>query len=197
MALVAGQEANIVLARARDPGGIGTSQTDVIDLLSRWQTVANGATEAVIQSATFTVSPLLQIYPISGFLPAALRVVDVRDSFGRSLDGPIPYKGLRWLNEEWFTEIGSELRSWCLVGKDLLILRPAMQIGQTVTVKYVAVTQTLGTPTDTFQCPDDDIEMVLDPVEFILLLKSKDLEAAKPILDRWKARIMKTREELR
>lgn len=197
MALVAGQEANIVLARARDAGAIGTSQADVINLLSRWQTIANGATEAVIQSATFTVSPQLQIYPISGLLPQALRIVDVRDSFGRSLDGPLPYKGLRWLNEEWFTEIGPELRSWCLVGKDLLILRPALQAAQVVTVRYAAVTQTLNVPSDQFQCPDDDIEMVLDPVEFILLLKSKDLEAAKPILERWKARIMKAREELR
>ncbi len=123
--------------------------------------------------------------------------MDVQDASGRSLDGPIPYKSLHWLNQEWFTEVGSELRSWCLVGKDLLILRPALKVGQTVTVRYVAITEALAIVGDQFQCPDEDIEMVLDPVEFILLLKAQDLDAAKPILERWKARIAAARGESR
>jgi len=189
MALNAGQQVDIVLRRARDPLGAATPRTKVFDFMARIQAIVNGGLERVIQSAPLTVQPQLPMYPIAGFLPSALRIVDIRDASGRSLDGPVPLESLKWLNMEWFREIGPELRSWCVVGKDLLILRPSLPIQQTVTVFYVAVTATQLDDTMNLQISDDDIQEVLDPVEFLLDLKARDLRNAAPILERWQKRM--------
>lgn len=197
MSITALQAAAQAAARARDPGMAATAKATVYGLLSRLQTIVNGATEAVIQTATLTAYPNTPAYSISGNLPSALRIVDVRDAMGRSLDGPIPFRSLAWLNREWWRETGPELRSWSLVGRDLLILRPNLTVQQTVTVAYAAVTAGLNVDSDLFQCPDEDVALVLDLTELLLDLKARDLADAKPLIERWTRRVQATISEAR
>lgn len=197
MSTTALQGASTAAARARDAGMTATSKADIFNLLSRMQTIANSATQAVIGHQTLQIQAYNPFYSLSGALPQAVRVVDVRDASGRSLDGPIPYESLKWLSMEWSRETGTEPKSFCVVGKDLLIIRPNLTIPANVTVYYAAVTNVLAVDKDLFQCPDEDVQMVIDPVEFLLDLKSRDLNNCKAIFDRWNAVIMGAKAENR
>jgi hypothetical protein len=197
MATTALQAAARVSSRARDPGFTATAKEDVYNLLTRMQAIVNGATGSVIQSAVLSVDPSLPVYSISGLLPNALRIVDVRGTNNQSLDGPIPYQSLKYLSSYWWRETGPQLLSWSLVGKDTLILRPSQIMQTTVTVYYVAVTAPLLVDSDEFQIPDEDIETVLDPVEFLLDLKARDYDNCKVILDRWSKVVQDIEGEVR
>lgn len=198
MALPCGPIVDQVGQRIRDPGFTANTRTLVRDLLSRLQAIINGATGAVVQSANLTVFPQQQVYSISGDISdSVLRVVDVRDPFGRSLDGPIPFENLKWLNMKWWRETGPELRSWLQFGDDVLILRPALSVQSTVMVFYEAATAPLVIDADTFQCPDEDVRLVSDAAEAILDIKQRELADVKPILERLMEQVKQTREQTR
>lgn len=197
MASTALQAATTAAARARDPNFTGTPKTAVFDLLSRMQTILNGMTAGYEVQISLPVQVQNPAYSISGLLPGALKIVDVRDSTGRSLDGPVPFNTLKYLSFDWWRQTGPELRSWSLVGQDLLILRPQLMMPTTVTVVAVAVTASLAVDSDTFQVPDEDVPQIIDGVEFLLDLKARDLDNCKAIFDRLRGQIQGTASETR
>ena len=197
MATTALQAAATASARARDSEFTGTPKVNVFDLLSRCQTILNGMTAGYEASASLPVQPNNPLYSISGLLPNALKIVDVQDSTGRSLDGPIPFTSLKYLSFDWWRQTGPQLYSYSLIGKDLLLLRPQLIMPQTVTVKYIAVTQPLLVDGDLFQVPDEDVPQTIDAVEFLLDMKARDLDNCKAILERLQGQIMNTAGETR
>ena len=162
-------------ARARDPHETATDHATVRNLLDRLQAIINLADGAVVSSASVPVSPRLPVYGVSANgigLP-----ISVRDNNQRDLD-PVPPESLFWINPYWWRDVGNQLFSWSLVGMDLMILRPSLFAATTVTVRHRAITAALNNDTDLFQCPDQDIRLVVMAAEALLLLKSRDLPAA-------------------
>lgn len=162
------------------------------------QTIMNGMMGGYITSATLTVQPQLPVYSISGSLPSALKIVDIRDASGRSLDGPVPYETLKYLSFDWWRETGPEPRSYSIVGKDLLIIRPQLIMAATVTVVYIAVTNPLNVDSDTFQVPNEDVMgPIEDGVELLLTMKGRDLDTCKSIFERIQKGIIETEKKTR
>lgn len=175
MSTQAGQAVAQAFARARDPHQAATPHAAVLNLVSRLQVILNQASGAVIRATSLPVTSSLPVYPVSGNglgLPIA-----VRDADNRDLD-PTSFEALHWIDPLWWREVGSSLRSWCLAGLDLLILRPALRDSVTVTVRNRALTNPLNVDADFFEIPDEDTRMVVSAAEALLLLKSRDLVAA-------------------
>ena len=196
MATTVGAAALQVQTRARDPNQTATLTANVFDLLSRLQTIINGATRATIQSSSLVVPPNTRIFSLTTDVASAVRVVGVRDAFNRDLES-ISFDDLKYLDFEWFTETGGDLLGWTMFGSDTLILRPALTQQQTVTVFYQPIFAAMTAPTDAFTIPDEDVRMVLDGCEAILDLKARDFDVMKPILDRWLKNVGDAAKELR
>lgn len=195
--LTALQIASQSARRARDPNMTATAKADIYKLMTRMQSLVNAGSSHVIQNATMIVEPLKQAYGIFANLPNAIDIVDVRDSSGRSLDGPIPYQSLKYLNIDWWRETGPELRSWSLVGHDLMILRPGLEIGTTVTVYYTALCGSFNIDPDVLSLPDEDVDLIYDSVEFLLDLKARDYSTLKTLFERMTQTIKEMSTETR
>ena len=174
--------------RARDPNQTGTSQANVISLLSFAQQVVNGALAHVVNNAPLALVARQVIYPIFANLPAAVRILAVRDASGRDLVPLGEFSALRQVNTGWPSAVSDVPRSFALCGRDLLIVYPGAVFPPTLTVVYSKLTTTL-TGASATEVTNDDDDALLDLTELLLLLKSRDLPDCKKIGERFKARM--------
>ena len=172
--------------RARDPNQTGTSQANVISLLSFAQQVVNGALAHVVNNAPLALVARQVIYPIFANLPAAVRILAVRDASGRDLVPLGEFSALRQVDTGWPSAVSDSPRSFALCGRDLLIVYPGAVFPPTLTVVYSELTTTL-TGASITEVTNDDDDALLDLTELLLLLKSRDLPDCKKIGERFKA----------
>src|ERR1017187_10494204 len=92
----AGSMSAQVAERVRDANFHGTTQPQVINLLSYSQQVINGILGDVTGTAPLLVQPRSTLYQISAFLPACVKIQAIRDAGGQDLE-PIPFEALSWL----------------------------------------------------------------------------------------------------
>lgn len=183
--------------RVRDPAFIGTSQLQMINLLSYSQQVVNGALSDVVQSATLTLQPRTLIYGLSAFVPAAMKVLSVQDAGGRDLDPLLELPELQSIDMRWPVAVADAPRGFLQVGADTLIIYPGVNVSQPVTVKYGQYLPTLAVPADNTLVPSEDDTCVNALTEALLLLKGRDLNAVKQALDRYTQRLKELRMEKR
>ena len=174
--------------RARDPNQTGTSQANVISLLSFAQQVVNGALAHVTATAPLALVSRQVIYPIFANLPAAVRILAVRDASGRDLVPLGEFSALRQVDTGWPSAVSDAPRSFTLCGRDLLIVYPGAVFPPTLTVVYSELTTPL-TGASATEVTNDDDDALLDLTELLLLLKSRDLPDCKKIGERFKARM--------
>jgi hypothetical protein len=175
--------------RARDPNQTGTSQTNVISLLSFAQQVVNGILGHVVDEGSLPLVSRQVIYPIFANLPAAVRILALRDASGRDLVPLGEFSALQQVNTGWPSAVSDSPRSWTLCGRDLLIVYPGVAVSPpTLTPVYSELTTTL-TAASTTEVTNDDDDALLDLTEVLLLLKSRDLPDCKKIIERFKARM--------
>ena len=184
MAEVAGTLVDTVLRRVRDPGGTAHSRAFTRELLSDLQRHVNGATRAVLTTATLTLNPRQQLYSISGLLTDCLRVEYVRDA-GRDVP-PVPWRTLGRADRLWTRKVGSTPEAWATIGRDLLVITPGMDETRTVTVVYTTLTTALAADQDATELPDQRLPAVLDLAEAILLLRHRLLSVAPSAASRLK-----------
>jgi hypothetical protein len=177
-----------VAERVRDPNFNGTSQPQVINLLSYSQQVINGILGSVTGSFPLLVQPRTPIYQISAFLPACVKIQAIRDAGGRDLE-PMPFEALSWLDMKWVTSIADGPRGYALAGRDVLVIYPGLKVAQTVTVVYSTLTPALATKADSTVVPAEDDHAVYDLTEVLLLLKNRDMAGCKTVMDRMAGRI--------
>lgn len=192
-----GQASTTIANRVRDPFFHGTSQLNVIALLSYAQQVVNGIISDVVQSATLTLQPRTLIYGLSGFVPNAIKVLAITDASGRDLE-PLPsIQNLQWLDMKWPVAVADAPRGYCQVGADLLVLYPGVNIQQPLTVKYSQYLVPLATTADATVLPAEDDSAVNDLTEVLLLLKGRDLNALGTAVERFSKRIADLKAEKR
>ena len=183
--------------RARDPNFGATTQPQVINLLSYAQQVVNGSLDEETGTAPLVLQPRTVIYPISAFLPSAVRVQGVRDASGRDLDS-ITYDNLQQIDLNWPFAIADAPRSFCQCGRDLLIVHPGIETNPTtLTVIYTLLAPALTTIDDTTVVQNETDDAVLDLGELLLLLQHRDISPFKDAIERFTARMKELKSERR
>ena len=185
-----------VADRVRDPFFNGTTQPQVIGIISLSQQVVNGILGDVVATTNLVVQPRTTIYQISSFLPSCVKIQAIRDAGGRDLE-PLPFNALSWLNLKWVTSIADSPRGFATAGRDVLILYPGVHTAQTLTVAYTNLTAALVTPADSTVVPNEDDDLIYDLTEALLLLKNRDMAGCKTVVDRFNASVKELKGERR
>jgi hypothetical protein len=191
MAEVAGTLVDALLQRVRDPSGLAHTRDTARLVLSHVQRIANYALRAVLDSATLPTEPYRQVYPVLSLLPAAARVVGIREG-ARDLD-EIAWPLFHLSVPRWFRATGPRFEAFARIGDDLLVIYPAKTLASSVSVVYARLTTALvndSTPTD---MPDEYLPLVLDVAEAILLLRQRQYAPAQEIETRVVARFQDLR----
>lgn len=183
--------------RARDPNFNGTTQAQVISLLSYSQQVVNGSLSNghdsslgdITGSAPLVLQPRTPIYSVSGFVPGGVKILAIRDNSGRDLEPMTEFVQLIQTDLKWVTRTADAPRGWCYAGRDVLIVYPAVLSPQTVTVVYSLLTPTLATTADTTVVPNETDDVVFDLAEALLLLKGRDLNGVATVVARFSKRM--------
>lgn len=199
MATLASTMVTDVLTEVRDPLGIATSRADVLSLVSVAQQQVNGILDDVIDSASFAVPAKSRLFQIFANFPAAVRILSIRDASGRDLDkmSARADEESTWIDLGWLTAIGSELRSWGTIGRDVLALRPGLSTASTVSVRYTKLTAALTSEAQTTEVPAEDDPAVRDLAALLVRLKSRDFDGLPEDLERFKATMGALKESTR
>lgn len=194
-----GHMATLVADRARDPLFMGTTQQQVIGLLSYAQQVVNGILSEIVGNATLTLQPRSVIYQISSVFPLAVKVLTVQDGTNRDLDA-ISYDMLQQIDLHWNTAVNGyrpEPTSFTTCGRDLLILHPGVTMVRPMLVIYSVLTAPLLTPADSTVLFSESDNAVMDIGEILLLLKGRDFTPVQDAIARLKSRLVEEETEQR
>ena len=192
-----GQASATIANRVRDPNFNGTTQLQVISLISYAQQVVNGILSDLVQSSTLTLQPRTLIYSLSGFVPNAIKVLAITDASGRDLE-PLPViQTLQWLDLKWPVAVADFPRGYCQVGADLLVVYPGVNVAQPLTVKYGQFIPPVATIADSTSLPAEDDAAINALTEALLLLKGRDLNALSQAAQRFAKRIEELKAEKR
>jgi hypothetical protein len=198
-----GQASAAIARRVRDPQFQGTTQPQVISLISYSQQVINGILGDLVVSIPLLIQPRTLIYSMSGFLadindnPLAINVEAVQDASGRDLEPMPDLTYLENLDIQWPVAVADSPRGFCQVGGDLLIIYPAVKTPQTLTVKASAFIAPVVNNGDSTSLPAEDDAAINDLTEIVLLLKNRDLMPLKGVVDRFRKRVAELKEERR
>lgn len=183
MAQAVGPLIDIVLKRAFDEHGVGTTRIIVRDLFSRSQQVINAAFDSVIVTQSMPTGPNLQIYNFERIAPAndVLRIKSVRRA-NRDLSR-IDFERLKQIDNHWFGRSGPQFRTFAVLGRRILVIHPQQPVASSVSVVYTQQLPQLNNDGDTVNLPDDQIPVLTKLVEALILLKQRDLDKLTPLLD--------------
>ena len=179
----AGQVINTALQRARDPDALRTTRTRMLDYVQRAQEVVDTFTKSAIDSTAFTTNPFQLLYQRSS-TTLTLMILGIRDGT-RSLNF-IPWKTLVEGDPEWFRRVGEDFEAFSMVGANLIVVYPAKSVASSVNAIGVK-RQSFASESDVLGIDDDKMVIVLDILNAVLLLKSRDLSEAKLAVDRVRA----------
>jgi len=162
-----------VLRRVRDTGALATTRANAMSVISGAQKSVNVATFAKVASAGMTVNAQQLLYQIATVLPRAGQILGVQHD-SREI-GWIDWEQLKNIDSTWFRRIGSRIDSWSLIGRDILVVYPALQTATTIAVSYVVSPATIADETESNQVPDDEVPLVLNITEIILRIRARQL----------------------
>lgn len=184
-----------VLGRVFDPAGTGTSRDTVRDLLGRAAQVINAAFDSTIVSASMPTSPNLQVYNFERIAAAndVLRIKAVRRA-NRDLSR-IDFSRLKQISMRWFGRSGRRFETFAVLGRRILIVHPQQSAASSINVVYTQQLPRLNVDADTVNLPSDNIPPLLKLTEALVLLKQRDLDKLKPLLDELTAELKAVKGE--
>ncbi len=170
-----------VLQRVRDPQGTASSRDFVRKILSHAQRILNSELADAVETIDLITQPGLMFYDLSGFIPNSMNVVEVEYEFQTLPRTDL--NQLRGTDPNWSRTRGSQYNAYAQVGKNLLILYPALSVQSTVTVRFVKDTGILQNESEEISLLNDHLPLLDAVAEAVLLLKQRDLPEAKKRLD--------------
>ncbi|RLI53360.1 MAG: hypothetical protein DRP09_15970 [Candidatus Thorarchaeota archaeon] len=164
---------SILLTRLRADGGVAYDNTTLlIPLLSRVQRTLNARLRRVLASGTFITSADTLIYTIRDQFPDAVDIIKIT-SGGRTLHKMKNWREYADYDTDWFKRTGTRFESYAQIGRDLLIIYPALSTADSVEITYSKITDELTKTTDTFELYDEDIDLVILLMELICLIHQR------------------------
>lgn len=189
MPYVTGQLVDQLLHRVRDPDALGTSRATCRLLLTHLQRILNCKLGFVLDTVTLATVPYQQIYKVSdpAQASAAMRLIGVRE-------GTRDLKRVKWeeffyFQRKWSRAIGNRFDLWSMIGRDLLVVWPAKEAADSVTLVYAKLTNTLTDDSVAIELPDDTVPLLLDMGEALLCLKKRTYEPLTKLSESLKKRL--------
>ena len=176
---------NEVLTRVRDPNGKMHTAAFVRDRLTDAQRVLNGILEYVIANTTISVSASRQFYQVSVSVPSAIRVVGFRGSGTVRAVAQVPsLDSLLIYGPYWSRELGDHYLAWAAVGRELVVLYPALRVDGSIGCVYVKLTDAFVSTSTTSEFSPEQCGPLVTLVEALLLLRQRDLAACARTISR-------------
>jgi len=174
---------DVVGARVFDEHFTGTTRSQVRDLLSRAQQIINATFDSTVVTQAMPIQPSLQIYNFERVAPAndVLRIKSVRDGT-RDLSR-IDFSRLKHIDNHWFGRSGRRLETFAVLGRRILVVHPLRPSGDSVNVVYTQQLPKLNVDDDQVNLPDDQIPALTKLTEALVLLKQRDLDKLKILMD--------------
>ena len=179
---------DIVLARVRDQGGLLHSHDFTADLLTRLQWLYNNQRQLVVQDFSMIVYPGLQLYTLSealggGLTPMGIQILDIASN-DRHL-GSVTLSALRTIDPRWPRAYGGRLESFMQLGYSLLLLWPALDHQETVTITATKLTAPLSQldTSASLEIPAQATPKLSQLLELLLLLRQKDMISFELLLN--------------
>lgn len=191
MATTAGDLADILLNRVRDPHGTAHERSMVLRLLSECQRLVNAETRAVLAEADLTVDSSNTILDIQHLLPWALRIETVRDGL-RDLPRCGSWRELAEADRLWLRRTGGRLEQWCHFTPARVLLYPAPNDPTTVTLVYTLRTRDFTHDTDELELPPNLEPAILDLAEQLLLMRQRLFASIPPVAERFPQALLDT-----
>jgi len=161
------------LRRIRDTGALASARNTVRDVLSGAQKSVNVGTFAQVESAGLTINAQQLVYQIATVLPRAGRILGITHE-SREI-GFTSWSQLKNIDPEWFRRIGPRILTWSLIGRDILVIYPALNTADGVGVSYVITPTTIADETESNQIPDDETPLMVSVAEVILRIRARQL----------------------
>jgi hypothetical protein len=157
-------------------------------LLSRCQRIINAGLKRVVTSTTFTTRSEQTIYNLRENISNVIDVISIEVS-----DREIKNCSLTELSAyslSWYRDTGSRFEFWSQIGKELIVIYPALATDSSVTVTYSKNTNKFESYEDDYnvdlELPDEDVDLLLGLSEAILLTKMRQFDVASERFDELK-----------
>lgn len=189
MAKTAGPETELLLRRVRQYGGVACDFDFAMQILSKCQRIVNAGRRLDTSSATLTTVANQLVYNLRD--DVASDVVDIIqiDVSGRILQKCVTFSELSAYDLDWFQATGTRFETWLQVGRDLMILYPALTSASSVTVTYSTLTTEYESRNDHYNTAidieDEYFDEVLSLAEIVLLTRGRQYDAATKVLKRF------------
>ena len=181
MATQAGELVDLVLQRIRDEHGVGTPRSLVRLFMTHCQRMINAKLGLVIRDVAFATNAYQGVYPIAEIAPSALRIVGVQQ-------GPRDLTEVQWQEfayekRDWLRTVAMRYESFALLGRNMLVLYPALPEAAEVTLRVAVLTATLESDLEEIQLPDEFHALLVDLTSAIAMVRSRTFLSVKPLAD--------------
>jgi hypothetical protein len=184
MPTLAGDLADILLARVRDPDGTAHDRPMVLRLLAECQRLVNAETRAVLREAPVTVDASNTILDIQHLLPWAIRIETIRDGV-RDLHRCQSWREFPQADRLWLKRTGGRIKQWCHFTPARILLYPAPVDPTTLELVYTLRTNDFTHDTDAVQLPPNLEPAILELAEQILLMRQRLFLSIPPVAERF------------
>lgn len=183
MAETAGQLTASLLRRIRNPSGLAGEHAFARSMISYAQWYVNASVRDTLTTASFTTTPQQMLYTITPFLTQAIRIEAVKQG-GRNLKSTT-IRELGHVSTKWFRDTGPQFEQYALVGRDLLVLYPAVKEAVTLEIVQTSMTTVMSSDAIEFELRDDTALPVLDMAEVLMSLKRRDTSLVAALVKRY------------
>lgn len=178
MSRAAGPVTEQLLRRVRMEGFVGGPNDLAFTTLSHCQRIVNAGLGRIKSTSTFSLRKEQLVYAYRDQLTTAIDIIAVRDST-RTLQRTDSLADLAAFDPDWYRATGSQHNFWLQLGRDLLIVSPAMTADSTLSIDYTSLTTAFSDFSNAseynaaLELPDEDIDIALGLAEVIMLLRSR------------------------
>ena len=178
MARNAGPTTEILLKRVEEYGGLSTSLSFAMQLLSHCQQTVNAGLGLVIESAILPINIQQLVFNYRDLLPKAVDIITVSDFNDRRFQRVDRLSDFGAYDELWWRNItGTRIEAFCQIGRELLFLYPGLAVASNVVITYTKLTTEVNDGVahyDTgLDLPDEYVDDAMSLAEAILLISSR------------------------
>ena len=169
MATSGAQLIDALARRVRDTTNFAHSRVFLLDILNRCSYSVNASTRSKVTSVSLTPDPGKTLYATT-----AIKVIGVRDINGRDLM-ETPWQSLVLNDPSWLHRIGPQHEMFAQIGRDLLVIYPAVKAAdiRALTLRVVTTPTALADDAVAWALPDELVPLLLDLAEVIVLFRGR------------------------